>query len=94
MARLKKKKEHPKEPSELPVENGAGNSCPCQGRQRAPAGGDGGDINRGNIVSTDIENEMKDSYLDYAMSVIVGRALARRARRLEARPSPHLHGHA
>ena len=38
-------------------------------------GGDGGDINRGNIVSTDIENEMKDSYLDYAMSVIVGRAL-------------------
>ena len=39
-------------------------------------GGDGGDINRGgNIVTTDIEDEMKDSYLDYAMSVIVGRAL-------------------
>ncbi len=37
-----------------------------------PGGGDGG--NR-NIVPTNIEDEMKRSYLDYAMSVIVGRAL-------------------
>ncbi len=37
-----------------------------------PGSGDGG--NR-NIVPTNIEDEMKRSYLDYAMSVIVGRAL-------------------
>ena len=37
-----------------------------------PGGGDGG--NR-NIQPTNIEDEMKRSYLDYAMSVIVGRAL-------------------
>jgi DNA gyrase subunit A len=44
--------------------------------EKAAADGRGrGDKNRGNIVSTDIEDEMKDSYLDYAMSVIVGRAL-------------------
>jgi len=35
-------------------------------------GGDGG--NR-NLISTNIEDEMKRSYLDYAMSVIIGRAL-------------------
>src|SRR5574338_1407877 len=29
----------------------------------------------GNIQSVDIENEMRDAYLDYAMSVIVARAL-------------------
>ena len=37
-----------------------------------PLGGGGG--NR-NLVPTNIEDEMKRSYLDYAMSVIVGRAL-------------------
>lgn len=31
--------------------------------------------NRGNIVQVDINDEMKKSYIDYAMSVIVGRAL-------------------
>jgi DNA gyrase subunit A len=35
-----------------------------------PLGGNGG-----NLVPTNIEDEMKKSYLDYAMSVIVGRAL-------------------
>jgi DNA gyrase subunit A len=35
-----------------------------------PLGGGGG-----NLVPTNIEDEMKRSYLDYAMSVIVGRAL-------------------
>jgi DNA gyrase subunit A len=35
-----------------------------------PLGGSGG-----NLVPTNIEDEMKRSYLDYAMSVIVGRAL-------------------
>jgi DNA gyrase subunit A len=34
----------------------------------------GGDL-RGHVVSTYVEEEMKESYLDYAMSVIVGRAL-------------------
>ena len=33
------------------------------------------DIHGGEIVSTSIVNEMKKSYLDYAMSVIVARAL-------------------
>jgi DNA gyrase subunit A len=37
-----------------------------------PLGGDGGNKN---VVPTNIEDEMKRSYLDYAMSVIVGRAL-------------------
>jgi len=36
-----------------------------------PGGGDGGK----NIVAINIEDEMRRSYLDYAMSVIVGRAL-------------------
>ncbi len=74
MARLKKKKQK----QELPEDNGKNGVPPLNGGA-APlagaAGGDGGDINRGNIVMTDIEDEMKDSYLDYAMSVIVGRAL-------------------
>ncbi len=37
-----------------------------------PGGGDGGNKN---LVPINIEDEMKHSYLDYAMSVIVGRAL-------------------
>ena len=37
-----------------------------------PLGGDGGSKNQ---VPINIEDEMKRSYLDYAMSVIVGRAL-------------------
>jgi len=70
MARPKKKKET----RELPEENGKGMVPPVSPALIA-AGGDGGDINRGRVISTDIEDEMKDSYLDYAMSVIVGRAL-------------------
>src|SRR5579872_3200624 len=72
MARLKKKKETPKKAPEL---DGNGDQIPPGKNPPTAAGGEGGDINRGNIVPTDIENEMKDSYLDYAMSVIVGRAL-------------------
>ena len=37
-----------------------------------PLGGDGGSKN---LIPVNIEDEMKRSYLDYAMSVIVGRAL-------------------
>ncbi|WP_041606163.1 DNA gyrase subunit A [Halothermothrix orenii] len=33
------------------------------------------DINNGKVLEVDIENEMKGAYLDYAMSVIVSRAL-------------------
>jgi len=36
---------------------------------------DGGEVNHGNITGIAIQDEMKSCYLDYAMSVIVGRAL-------------------
>src|SRR6185369_15739573 len=76
MAKAKKKKENPKKAPELPLDgNNGGNEPPIVKTTALAAGGDGGDINRGRVVSTDIEDEMKDSYLDYAMSVIVGRAL-------------------
>ena len=32
-------------------------------------------FNEGKIIPIDINNEMKKCYIDYAMSVIVGRAL-------------------
>lgn len=35
----------------------------------------GEDLNEARIVKVDIESEMRKSYLDYAMSVIIGRAL-------------------
>jgi hypothetical protein len=48
------------------------------------------DDKTGSIVpSILLEDEMKQSYLDYAMSVIVSRALCRCARRIEACASPH-----
>src|ERR1700738_2343291 len=37
-----------------------------------PLGGDGANKN---IISVNIEDEMRRSYLDYSMSVIIGRAL-------------------
>ncbi|HEY2912739.1 MAG TPA: DNA gyrase subunit A, partial [Candidatus Angelobacter sp.] len=40
-----------------------------------PPGGDGGGANAGNIQPINIEEEMRRSYLDYSMSVIIGRAL-------------------
>ena len=40
-----------------------------------PPGGAGGDGGNKNLVPINIEDEMQRSYLDYAMSVIVGRAL-------------------
>ena len=43
-----------------------------QNPQQMPLGGNG---NPGNLLPIDIEVEMKKSYLDYAMSVIIGRAL-------------------
>jgi DNA gyrase subunit A len=44
---------------------------PVPGSQ-IPLGGDGGNKN---IISINIEDEMRRSYLDYSMSVIIGRAL-------------------
>jgi DNA gyrase subunit A len=41
-------------------------------QQTPPGGADGGNLN---LVPINIEDEMRRSYLDYAMSVIVGRAL-------------------
>jgi len=58
----------------------ADQELPPQGPPAPPPGGGqlslpgGGDGNR-NLVPINIEDEMKRSYLDYAMSVIVGRAL-------------------
>jgi DNA gyrase subunit A len=40
-----------------------------------PPGGDGGGPNAGNVQPINIEEEMRRSYLDYSMSVIIGRAL-------------------
>jgi DNA gyrase subunit A len=40
-----------------------------------PGGGDGGPTGAGNLQPINIEEEMRRSYLDYAMSVIIGRAL-------------------
>ena len=40
-----------------------------------PGGGDGGGANAGNTQPVNIEEEMRRSYLDYSMSVIIGRAL-------------------
>ena len=40
------------------------------------------------VFPVNLEDEMRQSYLDYAMSVIVGRALPGRARRPEAGASP------
>src|SRR5271156_7150077 len=41
-----------------------------------PGGGDGTGIpGAANIIPTNIEDEMRRSYLDYSMSVIIGRAL-------------------
>ena len=54
---------------------------PPQGAPPPPSGGTlplpgtpGGDGNK-NLVPINIEEEMRRSYLDYAMSVIIGRAL-------------------
>ncbi len=46
-------------------------------RRRAAAGGGGGEVTllRGRVEPVEIEEEIQRSYLDYAMSVIVGRAL-------------------
>jgi DNA gyrase subunit A len=60
----------------------ADQELPPQGPPPPPSGGQlplpgspGGDGGGRNIIPTNIEEEMKRSYLDYAMSVIIGRAL-------------------
>jgi DNA gyrase subunit A len=44
-------------------------------QNQLPLGGDGQGPGAGNVVSINIEDEMRRSYLDYSMSVIIGRAL-------------------
>ena len=39
------------------------------------SGNSGSNENNDRIIQTDLRNEMSQSYLEYAMSVIVGRAL-------------------
>src|ERR1041385_2752114 len=51
----------------------ADQELPPQGSLVPPAGG--GDGSNKNLLPINIEDEMRRSYLDYAMSVIVGRAL-------------------
>ena len=46
-------------------------TTPPGGGSQMPLGGDG----KQNIININIEDEMRRSYLDYAMSVIIGRAL-------------------
>ncbi len=58
----------------------ANSELPPQGPPSPPQppllnGGDTGDGENRNLIPVNIEDEMKRSYLDYAMSVIVGRAL-------------------
>ena len=58
------------DPTNLPGGAGAPPAGPPGGQ--LPLGGDG--VSK-NTININIEDEMKRSYLDYAMSVIVGRAL-------------------
>src|SRR2546430_6671921 len=53
----------------------ADQDLPPQGPPTPPASGGGGIEGGGNLLPINIEDEMKRSYIDYAMSVIVGRAL-------------------
>ena len=46
-------------------------------------------LSAGNIIPTALHTEMEQSYLEYAMSVIVGRALPDVRDGLKACPSPH-----
>ena len=41
----------------------------------SPTGGTPDGVNHGRIEDVDLNTEMQRSYMDYAMSVIVGRAL-------------------
>ena len=45
------------------------------GEENALPNDGGASSNRGRIIPVNIEEQMKTSYIDYSMSVIVGRAL-------------------
>ena len=61
-----------KESAESPSDNQAGKEKP---KSRAQEDGKQGDSKRGNVTQREIVTELKESYIDYAMSVIVARAL-------------------
>ena len=45
------------------------------------------------VLPVSIEDELKQSYMDYAMSVIVGACPTRRSRRLKTRPPTRIIRH-
>ncbi len=55
--------------------NGGGNGSGDGGNGSGDGGGGGGGASGGELVPIQLEDEMRTSYLDYAMSVIVGRAV-------------------
>ena len=57
-------------PDDLPPEDVADDDNPDD-----DGSGEGSEVTRSDIIRVSIEDEMKTSYLDYAMSVIVSRAL-------------------
>lgn len=63
--------------SEPPSPAGAGGQPPADGGPPGPTAdeGGGGDWSAGRLIDLPIEQELKESYLTYAMSVIVSRAL-------------------
>jgi len=53
---------------------------------------DGRTLRRHNLIPINIEEEMRRSYLDYSMSVIIGRALPDARDGFEARAPSHPYG--
>ena len=75
----------PRDPNNDPKNDPNNPPPPPRDGTQMPLGGEG----KQNLIPINIEDEMRRSYLDYAMSVIIGRALARYPRRSEAGASPH-----
>jgi DNA gyrase subunit A len=67
-------KEQPEE-KDLPAQAGEKKEEKESKRARAQEDGKQGDSNRGNVDQREMVTELKESYIDYAMSVIVARAL-------------------
>jgi len=59
----------------MPTENPTANEINNQAANNEVSNNDTANDNSGNVRVTNITHEMQDAYLDYAMSVIVSRAL-------------------